>query len=219
MIDDAIDFGAIQAEEEAKLNTLPVSLDGPKTEEDFLVDLLQDIDAQDIKDLDLDTVQQTGITTEEQAEWFIHEYKQAKEQAEKAQAAADKYMAQRQAKVNAWLKPQLKNLEWRMEWAKSNLEEYAKANIKGKKRSLKLIEGTIAFKKQQPAYEHNDDKIREFLSSVEGGKEFLTPQQPKVAWAQLKKAGTLDPNGIFRYGDQAVPGVVVTQRPDAFSVK
>ena len=54
---------------------------------------------------------------------------------------------------------------------------------------------------------------------LQDGKQYLEEQEPKIKWGEFKKAGQIDDDGIFRYGKESVPGVVVTTRPDKFTIK
>lgn len=220
--ENIVDFGAITAEVENQQDDVTeITSEGHSVLDDFLADLDECIEKQDIKELSLDGIPMSGIQREEQAEFFIHRYKQLKQECEDIDTAANNRIKEYGLKVNAWREGQLKKRQNTMAYYENVLENYAQANISGKKKSISLIEGTLSFSKQQPEYDVNKDKVREYLLKL-GEKEqekFLEPVPQKVKWADLKKAGKLDDHYIFRYGKDAVPGVVVTQRPDKFVIK
>ena len=184
-------------------------------------DLLCDIEQQEVEELGLNAMSAiTGITNDRQADFFIRRYKQLKETAQTINDAADSRIKSYQEKVNNWRESELASINAQMEYVSATLEAFAKTRLVGsKKRSVKMIEGTLGFSKQQPKYEYDDKKLRDFLDTVKDGSKFLEPQEPKLKWGEFKKAGVLDDDGIFRFGEKAVPGVVVTMRPDKFAVK
>lgn len=219
--ESVLDVGAIVDEVDKEVRLTGSSLRrewAPKTEDDLMTDLLEDIDQQDVEELGLDSVQEKGISNENQAEWFIGHYKMLAEQQEKINKTADEQIAAYTKKVNAWREKRLDETAFPMNYAMEQLKIYLNKQLQpgAKKKSIKFIEGTIGLYKQQPSYERNDDKIRKFLEDTNAS--FLEDQPKKVLWSDLKKSSKLI-DGIMYYNDQAVPGVVVTQKPDKFTVK
>lgn len=198
----------------------PNLTDPMPTEQDLLNDLLFDIEQQEIDELNLNEVTPAaGIASDQQAEFFIRRYKRLKDTEEMINNTADQQIKAYREKVDNWRESELHSVKAQMDYISLILESYAKTKLTGKKKSVKMIEGTLGFSKQQPKFDWDDKKLREFLSKTEGGSQYLEPQEPKVKWGEFKKAGDIDSDGIFRYNNETVPGVVVTTRPDKFSVK
>lgn len=215
---DIIDFDALNAELDAQ--TPPPDLTSAlPTEEDILEDMLADIEQQNVEELKLDTIETHGVTSERQADFLIYRYKKLKEAMATINETADNRIASYQDKVNRWRNSELAPLDAQMDYIQKVLEVYAKANITGKKRSLKMIEGTLSLSKQQPKIDYNEKKLREFLSTFKEGEKYLEPQEPKLLWGEFKKAAKVGNDNLLRYGDKTVPGVVVTIRPDKFAIK
>ena len=219
--DAFMDFGTLNREvEESLVKENPDLTSALPTKDELMEDLLSEIDEQEVKAADIDQVRNRGITNDDQADFFIRRYKALEDTCCNINDAADQKLSDYQEKVESWRENQLKSYQYTMDYIRGMLEAYAHSRLEGsKKRSLKLIEGSIGFVKQQPAYEHDDDKLREYLGSVSNGDKYLQQVPPKVKWGELKKIGTLDNDGVFRINGTAVPGVVVTKRQDKFAVK
>lgn len=226
MEDTVIDFDALNEEldladgrrkEDLLLARKPCE---NEEEDDLLGDLLNSIEEQEVKDLGIEKVLHAGITSDQQADYFIRRIKELQKKAEEIDRIADEQIKAHVDRVNEWRLRRLNELSYPMEHATSLLETYAaEKRAKSNKKTFKLIEGSFGFHKQQELYEHNDDKLRDYLISTSEGKEFLENLPPKVKWGELRKAGTLGEDGIFRLGKDALPGVIVTRRPDKFVIK
>ena len=215
---DIIDFDALNAELDAQLPP-PDLTEALPTQEDILEGLLADIEQQSVDELKLDTIDTHGVTTQRQADFLIYRYKKLKETVATVNETADNQIQAYQDKVNHWRDSELAGMYAQMDYIQRVLEAYAKENITGKKKSLKMIEGTLSLSKQQPKIEYNEEKLREFLATIKEGENYLEPQEPKLLWGEFKKATKVGDDNLLRYGDKTVPGVVVTIRPDKFTIK
>ena len=224
--DTELDFSAILAEETSQDIPADVLSTGSAyaTKDELLEDLLNDIEQQEIESLHMEDVIVAGVQNDKQADILLARYNRLSQRAADINEVANKAITSYREKVENWRSRELTGLNSSMSYISNLLEAYARvvlANSKRKSRSLP--EGTFGFTKQQPKYDTNDDKLREFISGLnlddKTRSKFLEKLPDKVKWGEFKKAGKLDKDGIFRYGEVAVPGVVVTMRPDKFSVK
>lgn len=104
-----------------------------------------------------------------------------------------------------------------MNYYKSLLEDYAHSELDNtKKKSLKLIEGTIAFRAQQPSISYDDDTMISFLK--ENSVEECLKTTIKVDKKELKNIGEIKENGFY-YNNKLLDFVSVENRPPAFSIK
>lgn len=218
---DVIDFDALNAEMDATIAAAQASdlTESLPTKEDILDDFLADIEQQQVEDLKLDTIETNGVSSERQADYLIGRYKRLKESVQDIDELADSRIKDYMDKVNRWRDSELKSLTAQMDYIQNVLESYAKANITGKKKSIKMIEGTLSLSKQQPKIEYDEKKLRNFLTTIKEGEQYLEPQEPKLLWGEFKKATKIGEDNLLRYGDKTVPGVVVTIRPDKFAIK
>ena len=194
--------------------------DAPLSEEELLDDLLAAVDAQEVQYVQPNKAFSEGITTDLQAEYFIRRYKELEEEYNNIENLAGTQINQYKFRVTKWREKKQAEILPAMEYIKNMLQHYAEKTISGKLRSRKFVTGTIGFTKQRDEYERNDEKIRHYLLKMgDEGSAFLEHVPEKVKWNELKKASTVDENGILRYAGRSIPGVVVCKRPDKFTVK
>ena len=93
------------------------------------------------------------------------------------------------------------------------LNEY---NETGKK-TIKLPNGSIGIKKQQPKYVYNDAEVLEFLQQNELN-EYIR-MKPELNKKDLKKNAIVNSNNELLINNQVVPGVVVIPQEDKFEIK
>lgn len=85
------------------------------------------------------------------------------------------------------------------------------------KKSIKLPNGTIGIKKQQPKYIYNDEEVLSFLQENELN-EYIR-MKPELNKKDLKKNAMVNSNNELVINGQTVPGVVVVPQDDKFEVK
>lgn len=150
------------------------------------------------------------IETRDQAEYFTRRLVEAQKENEAVELVAKKRLNEYTERVNAWKENKLKENSYNIERWTSWLRPWAEEQLKdSKKKSVKLIEGTLGFRKADK-YEYDDEKLVEYLQSS-GHEELLIEQTPKVDKTALKKA--------FDFEKENVPGVTYTKLPDSFTVK
>lgn len=154
-----------------------------------------------------------------EAEYYLKRYHKAQKENEAYNEAANKAIKDYIDKVNKWLESVSAPNNNDMEYCKGLLQEYAmRQSQKSGKRTIKLIEGTMSFRKRQPKFEYDDDKLREYLIA-NNGNAFLKPQPPKIDHAMLKKSGKIGADDVFTIDGHEVPGVSVTRQDDSFDIK
>lgn len=177
------------------------------------------IDLEEIASLgmDPDDIPESNID-KNQAEYYLKMYKKLATQRDEYKNIRDNKVKAYTENADKWLKQRITPLEHSMEFFSNALQDYASANMKNNRKSIKMFEGTIGFMKQPPEFIREDDKIRSFLKEIDGGDKFLEQLPEKVAWGELKKVGEIEDN-IFKLNGQMVNGVTVQMRPDKFSIK
>ena len=156
------------------------------------------------------------VTDDSSANWALRKiayYKQQqKEQAALAQAEKEK--------VDAWLQGEHKKAQDSIDFFQGLLAPYAlqKREAEPKKKSWKLPNGVLKFRKQQPKWNFNEDQLLDYLSKA--GKEDLIKVKYSADTAGLKKkfivAGdkAVDPET-----GEAIAGISIEHREDAFQVE
>lgn len=92
------------------------------------------------------------------------------------------------------------------------LNEYAENN----KKTIKLPNGTLSIKRQQPKYIYDDDQVLEFLQQNKLNDYIRT--KAEVNKKDLKKNATINNNNELIIDGKVVPGVVVVPQEDKFEV-
>ena len=92
------------------------------------------------------------------------------------------------------------------------LNEYAENN----KKTIKLPNGTLSIKRQQPKYIYDDDQVLEFLQQNKLNDYIRT--KAEINKKDLKKNATINNNNELIIDGKVVPGVVVVPQEDKFEV-
>lgn len=86
------------------------------------------------------------------------------------------------------------------------------------KKSIKLPEGTLALKKQQPKYIYKDDEVIEFLEKKKMNDFLRKKETVELNKKDLKKAAKIQ-NGKMYIDGVEIPGTEVIEQADKFEVK
>lgn len=187
--------------------------------EDFLEDLLEDIDRQEASDLGVDKVEEKGITSREQLEYFIRRLKKLKKEQEDVETVAKQRITDYKRKVENWKNGRLSTINASIEFVEAHLTAYLEEELKGsQKKSISTVEGTIGIKKAAPHYDYDDKKVLKFLNENPDGDKFIKRTE-EIRKNELKKFGKIGENGAFYLGENSVPGVLVTYMPDKLFVR
>ena len=189
-----------------------------KADESLICDLIEDIEAQDNELISGNSLDNPEQMTREEAEYFTKKYIEAANEIKKAEEVAKQYMEQQQEKVNNWLEKIKKNNQFLLDIYGGALEMYTKAQLEetGKK-SIKLIQGTLSFRKSRDKYEYDEEVLRKSLTDNHIDT-FFEEVEPKIKKAELKKAATVKNNKLY-INDTLIDGVTITPQEDVFSVK
>lgn len=189
-----------------------------KADESLICDLIEDIEAQDNELISGNSLDNPEQMTREEAEYFTKKYIEAANEIKEAEEVAKQYMEQQQEKVNNWLEKIKKNNQFLLDIYGGALEMYTKAQLEetGKK-SIKLIQGTLSFRKSRDKYEYDEDVLRKSLTDNHIDT-FFEEVEPKIKKAELKKAATVKNNKLY-INDILIDGVTITPQEDVFSVK
>lgn len=189
-----------------------------KADESLICDLIEDIEAQDNELISGNSLDNPEQMTREEAEYFTKKYIEAANEIKEAEEVAKQYMEQQQEKVNNWLEKIKKNNQFLLDIYGGALEMYTKAQLEetGKK-SIKLIQGTLSFRKSRDKYEYDEEVLRKSLTDNHIDT-FFEEVEPKIKKAELKKAATVKNNKLY-INDTLIDGVAITPQEDVFSVK
>ena len=172
------------------------------------------------------------IRDAEQAEHVIGYYKRTMQEVTKLQQEADEWLESAKKKHADYIGNVIAPLRDKAAFFESQLRDYAEGQIAGtKKKSVKLIEGTLQFTKAQDKYEHDDDVILDFINGLDAKdnlRAYLKPQPDKLDWKTMKETGLVREvkledgtveNHLF-VNNVEIPAVTIkTNLPPTFKVK
>lgn len=95
------------------------------------------------------------------------------------------------------------------------MNELADSNRK----SIKLPNGTLAVRKQQPVYNYDEEAVMEFLKENELERYITTKTTESLNKKDIKKDFMVNNNNQLVINNQIVPGTSVEFREDKFEVK
>jgi phage host-nuclease inhibitor protein Gam len=164
------------------------------------------------------------ITDKATANFVIKRLKDNLEQQKQIEDDAKEALNDYRLKVELFKEHSLSPLKYLETIYKNQLTEYLKQNLPKNKKSIKLVNGTIGFRKQKPAIEYDEPVLLEYLQKNHLDKYIrLTPsinKQELTAGLTLNlvnnKASIPENNNTY---DKYVPGIKVEVREDAFSIK
>ncbi len=189
----------------------------PQMSNSFLEDLLSFIDEAEVEEANFNE-KEDGFCIEsmDQANYIAKKLKELRKEKQEIEESAKNAMDKYAAKIQAWKEKNLGPYENQEEFFLRMLKSFAEEKLRGStKKSIKLIEGTIGFKKQQDKYEYEDEQLLEFLESSH--KEFVK-YKPSVDKIKLKSE-TTPKEGKLYFGEVLIPGVTVTPQEEKFDLK
>ena len=186
-------------------------------QERLVADLMEFIDAEEVKELDISYDESFRIDNDFQASRLVKKYVEAKRKSNEINDTANIYLKRETEKINAWREKQLSPLANTMSWIENLLKEYAEDKLKdSKKKNLSFPDAKLQFKKSV-TYEYDDNKLIEYLSEQENMDSYLkvsiTPDK-----AKLKKEGDFIDGKLYINGKE-IPGAEEIHNPDNFYIQ
>ena len=124
--------------------------------------LLDFIDEEDSEELELD--EGNEISTPDEAEYYIRKYKETEQEIENINTRAENYLNKKKEQIENWKENQLADHKRSIEYYSSLLEGYTRKQLEGtKKKSLKLIEGTLQVRTSPQKYDYDVPTIQEYI--------------------------------------------------------
>ena len=117
--------------------------------------------------------------------------------------------------VTEYLTKEMGKITGKQMYFKSQLRDISEELIPSNKSSVKLINGSIGFRKQAPKFTIDNDLLLNWATT--NGQEFVK-SEPKVMWGELKKQCIIE-NGMALLHGEIVAGVQVQEQEPSFYVK
>lgn len=159
----------------------------------------------------------TLVTNHEEANYVIEQIKKLQLQKEDVEVETTRYINQAKDKANMFKEQQLNSLDYQIDRYKTMLEPYVLKQLEESgKKSVKFIEGTAGFRKQDKLIEHDDELLEKEIKGIKDDEYFKTTV--KFNWSAVKEDLTFK-DGKAYLNDKELSSVNYEERDDAFYIK
>ena len=158
------------------------------------------------------------VKNKSDADFYLRQINKLKQQKEEINEFVDQEIERQLRLYQKYREDRMRPLDNQIAFYENALKtfamnEYAETN----KKTIKLPNGTLAIKKQQPKYVYNDEQVLEFLQE-NNYKDYIRTKA-EVNKKDLKKNAIVNNNNELIIDGKVVPGVTVIPQEDKFEVK
>ena len=158
------------------------------------------------------------VKNKSDADFYLRQINKLKQQKEEINEFVDQEIERQLRLYQEYREDRMRPLDNQIAFYENALKtfamnEYAETN----KKTIKLPNGTLAIKKQQPKYVYNDEQVLEFLQE-NNYKDYIRTKA-EVNKKDLKKNAIINNNNELVIDGKVVPGVTVIPQEDKFEVK
>ena len=158
------------------------------------------------------------VKNKSDADFYLRQINKLKQQKEEINEFVDQEIERQLRLYQEYREDRMRPLDNQIAFYENALKtfamnEYAETN----KKTIKLPNGTLAIKKQQPKYVYDDEQVLEFLQE-NNYKDYIRTKA-EVNKKDLKKNATVNNNNELVIDGKVVPGVAVIPQEDKFEVK
>ena len=192
-------------------------------ERDFIDELNEFLNEEERKSLNIEQDENNYylINDKHQADYFIKLSKECEEEIEQIQQYIKEEKDRLIHHLEQFEMKEIEKVKSRQQYYTRALEDFTRRELEGSsKKSIKLPNGTLSIKKQQPHYEYSDEQFIEWAESYFPELVKVTIPEPKktIDKKELKKRSFIDDGMLFIDGLE-VQGVSVEERDDKFEVR
>ena len=157
------------------------------------------------------------VSTIDEANYTIRRIKELQEQKEHDIAEAERMLKLYKDKVKMFVDSKCSSYDFEIERLQQMLEPYIQSSLEetGKK-SVKFIEGTAGYRKQEKLIDHDDIELEKEVKGIDDEKYFKTVT--KFSWSNLKKDLEFVDGKVLLNGKE-LTNVRYEDRDDSFYVK
>lgn len=157
------------------------------------------------------------VSTIDEANYTIRRIKELQEQKEHDIAEAERMLKLYKDKVKMFVDSKCSSYDFEIERLQQMLEPYIQSSLEqtGKK-SVKFIEGTAGYRKQEKLIDHDDVELEKEVKGIDDEKYFKTVT--KFSWSNLKKDLEFVDGKVLLNGKE-LTNVRYEDRDDVFYIK
>ena len=158
------------------------------------------------------------VKNKSDADFYLRQINKLKQQKEEINEFVDQEIERQLRLYQEYREDRIRPLDNQIAFYENALKtfamnEYAETN----KKTIKLPNGTLAIKKQQPKYVYDDEQVLEFLQE-NNYKDYIRTKA-EVNKKDLKKNAIVNNNNELVIDGKVVPGITVIPQEDKFEVK
>lgn len=158
------------------------------------------------------------VKNKSDADFYLRQINKLKQQKEEINEFVDQEIERQLRLYQEYREDRMRPLDNQIAFYENALKtfamnEYAETN----KKTIKLPNGTLAIKKQQPKYVYNDEQVLEFLQE-NNYKDYIRTKA-EVNKKDLKKNAIVNNNNELVIDGKVVPGITVIPQEDKFEVR
>lgn len=158
-----------------------------------------------------------SITKESQANFFLKRMEEVSKEKAELNEMCDKDIEAHINKVNEFRNKKVAGIDNAINYFTELLEDFAKKELLvSKKKSMKLINGTLQFKKAADKYEYEEEKLIKYMN--ENNLVGFTRTKVELNKVELKKSVTVVKDEVMLEGKK-IEGITVTPGLINFSIK
>ena len=192
-------------------------------EKDFINELNDFLNELDKEELNITQDENNNylINDKHQADYFIKLSKQCNEEIEEIQNYIKEEKERLLKNLELFERKEIEKIRNRQQYYDRALEDFTVRELEGSnKKSIKLPNGTLSIKKQQPHYEYTDDVFIAWAEEYFPDLIKTTIPEPKksIDKKELKKRSFIDDGILFIDGFE-VQGVSVEEKDSKFEIK
>ena len=160
------------------------------------------------------------IDTDEKADWAIRKILRCQQKNDDVKQLAEMQIN----KIKQWQEQETRDNDSSISYFTSLLEPYAKSQLDGKKKTVKMPSGNVSFRSVSAGYfiagEKVDSKNETLINHIrQSAPEFLKVEE-STDWAEFKKTLTLTSTGqIITADGEILSFISAVEYPDSVSVK
>lgn len=157
------------------------------------------------------------VSTIDEANYTIRRIKELQEQKEHDIAEAERMLKLYKDKVKMFVDSKCSSYDFEIERLQQMLEPYIQSSLEQSgKKSVKFIEGTAGYRKQEKLIDHDDELLEKEVKGIDDEKYFKTVT--KFSWSNLKKDLEFVDGKVLLNGKE-LTNVRYEDRDDVFYVK
>lgn len=177
-------------------------------------------EAEELNISDIESEDGILIRNNSDADFYIKLINRFRREMEEINEFVDAELERQVRLYESYREERLRPIENQIKFYEEALRTYTMNELADSNRkSIKLPNGTLAIRKQQPSYNYNEEEVMQFLKENELEQYITTKTTESLNKKDIKKDFIVNNNNQLVYNNKIVPGASVEFKDDKFEVK